>query len=243
MGSWMRGKTFNSIRKATLCSWLLWFLRFMDRPAGRVGSGPKTAQISGSDRVGLRFFRVWSGRKIWTRVQLCYRGYLYSNWFSTDRHDFNTWPSPQSNRLRSQTDHSVKNSTRLREGPGRAKANTLYTIKSHTFRPTYSQRHKNRVTAMNLFKLINNHLATVTSFCQIVRLLYVRLCVAWNAYLYGTGLLAQQRNSAGGRERWRGLIASAIQAELTCYILDLLCPLIRQWLGLGLCRPWQWKLV
>jgi len=35
------------------------FLRFMDRPAGRVGSGPRTAQIL-AGRVGLRFFRVGS---------------------------------------------------------------------------------------------------------------------------------------------------------------------------------------
>ena len=47
----------------------------MDRPAGRVESGPRTVQILagrvGSGRVTLFPDRVGSGRKIWTRVQLC----------------------------------------------------------------------------------------------------------------------------------------------------------------------------
>ena len=54
---------FNSIWKAKRCSWLgvLWFLRFMDRPAGRVGSGRVGSKNCAklARRVGLHCF---SGR-------------------------------------------------------------------------------------------------------------------------------------------------------------------------------------
>jgi len=50
----------------------------VDRLAGRVGSGrvQELVNFSGSGRVGSRLFRVGSGRKIWTGVQLWAESHL-----------------------------------------------------------------------------------------------------------------------------------------------------------------------